>query len=359
MSNLQKVLCMGTIRLLLAIAVVFSHSYGYLLVGGRLAVQLFYIISGYLISFILIELKSYHSIKKFYLNRFLRLFPAYYFISFLTLIFFVYLSFNNNVPFFDVFDKINIFGKIYLILSNFLIVGQDLAFFMGVKDGNIRFLSDWTNSEIVIYQGHISHISWTLSLEIMFYFIAPFILKNKKIIIYILVSSILLRAFLIHDGIGMTGGFNYRFFPLELGLFLLGALSHQIIKTILKNYLKNKFDLISEYVTYFIITYIIFFSFIPGIVINTLLMIALLIVSLPLIFNFQNNHKWDAWIGKFSYPIYICHFIVVVAAQEFFPEQKHTWLIFILLATLLLAFITEYLINKPIEKMRNRNRNTA
>ena len=54
---------MGTIRLLLALAVVFSHSYGYLLVGGRLAVQLFYIISGYLISFILIELKSYSSIK--------------------------------------------------------------------------------------------------------------------------------------------------------------------------------------------------------------------------------------------------------------------------------------------------------
>ena len=54
---------MGTIRLLLALAVVLSHSYGYLLVGGRLAVQMFYIISGYLISYILIEAKSYHSIK--------------------------------------------------------------------------------------------------------------------------------------------------------------------------------------------------------------------------------------------------------------------------------------------------------
>ena len=135
-----------------------------------------------------------------------------------------------------------------------------------------------------------------------------------------------------------------------MGLFLLGALSHQIIKPFLRSYLNDEFDLISKYVTYFIITYIIFFSFIPGIVINTLLMIALLIISLPLIFNFQNNHKWDAWIGKFSYPIYICHFIVIVAAQKFFPEQKQNWLIFILFTTPLLAFITEYLINKPIEK---------
>ncbi len=348
---------MGTIRLLLALAVVFSHSYGYLLVGGRLAVQMFYIISGYLISYILIEAKTYSSIKKFYFNRILRLFPAYYFISFLTFILFAYLSLDSDVPFFDTFDKINIFGKIYLIFSNFFIVGQDLAFFMGIKDGGIQFLSDYTDSEIIIYQGHISGVSWTLSLEIMFYFIAPFILKNKKIIVYILVSSILLRALLIFDGIGMTGGFNYRFFPLELGLFLLGALSHQIIKPFLKSYLSNGFDIISNYVTYFIITYIIFFSFIPGIVINTLLMIALLIINLPLIFNFQNNHKWDAWIGKFSYPVYICHFMILVAAQEFFPEQNQSWLTFILFATLLLAFITEYLINKPIEKIRNRNRN--
>ena len=41
---------MGTIRLLLALAVVFTHSYGYLFTGGKLAVQLFYIISGYLMS---------------------------------------------------------------------------------------------------------------------------------------------------------------------------------------------------------------------------------------------------------------------------------------------------------------------
>ena len=74
-------------------------------------------------------------------------------------------------------------------------------------------------------------------------------------------------------------------------------------------------------------------------------MIALLIISLPLIFNFQNNHKWDAWIGKFSYPIYICHFIVIVAAQIFLRiKAKLTHLYSVL--TPLLAFITEYLINK-------------
>ena len=50
---------MGTIRLLLALGVVFTHSYGYLFTGGKLSVQIFYMISGYLMSLILINQKTY------------------------------------------------------------------------------------------------------------------------------------------------------------------------------------------------------------------------------------------------------------------------------------------------------------
>lgn len=38
---------MGVLRFILAISVVFAHTYGFLFVGGRLAVQLFYMISGF------------------------------------------------------------------------------------------------------------------------------------------------------------------------------------------------------------------------------------------------------------------------------------------------------------------------
>jgi peptidoglycan/LPS O-acetylase OafA/YrhL len=48
---------MGTLRTLLAISVVFAHSFGFVFVGGRNAVQLFYMISGFLISFVIVEKK--------------------------------------------------------------------------------------------------------------------------------------------------------------------------------------------------------------------------------------------------------------------------------------------------------------
>ena len=56
---------MGSLRTFLALTVVLSHSYGHIFVGGRLAVQLFYIISGFLISYILLEANSYKSLKGF------------------------------------------------------------------------------------------------------------------------------------------------------------------------------------------------------------------------------------------------------------------------------------------------------
>ncbi|MFZ6693377.1 acyltransferase family protein [Undibacterium sp. SXout20W] len=76
---------MGTLRTLFAIAVVFAHCYGFLLVGGRNAVQLFYMISGFLISFVLIEQRAYLRMKTFYINRFLRLYPVYFVVALMTL----------------------------------------------------------------------------------------------------------------------------------------------------------------------------------------------------------------------------------------------------------------------------------
>tara|TARA_X000000950_G_C13917198_1_gene661600 strand:- start:4502 stop:5560 length:1059 start_codon:yes stop_codon:yes gene_type:complete len=348
---------MGILRTFLAITVVLSHSYGHIFVGGRLAVQLFYIISGFLISYILIEAETYNSVRKFYWNRILRLFPAYYFISVLTFfVFLIQLSYLDQVDFFETFNQLNLMGKIYLILSNIFIIGQDFAFFMGADAGNLIFKSNYFNSEPVIYEGLISQITWTISLELTFYLIAPFILKDKKFLILILLLSILLRIILIFDGIGLVGGFTYRFFPLELALFLLGAFSHQFIKPYIERNFKGNMDFFSKFFTFFLLTYALFFSFIPGIMPNTLLIIFLTIIILPFLFHFQNINKNDQWIGKFSYPIYVSQWPVIVMAEDFFPIFSIAKLITILSVTLILAFLTEYFISSPIEKFRNKNK---
>ena len=89
---------MGSIRTILALAVVFGHAGAYLFTGGMLAVQLFYIVSGYLMSLVILS-SSYSSIKLFYLNRFLRLFPIYWFVALITLVTY----YNLSLPYFLLF----------------------------------------------------------------------------------------------------------------------------------------------------------------------------------------------------------------------------------------------------------------
>jgi len=68
---------MGIIRFLLALAVVGAHSNSHQLlkfVGGEVAVQAFYVISGFYMAMIV---RTYSTKKKFWISRYLRLYPAY------------------------------------------------------------------------------------------------------------------------------------------------------------------------------------------------------------------------------------------------------------------------------------------
>ncbi|MEK6790185.1 MAG: acyltransferase family protein, partial [Deltaproteobacteria bacterium] len=78
---------LGLLRTILAVAVVIVHSsgiFGYNVVGGMVAVQSFYIISGFYMSLILNE--KYTDLYVFYTNRILRLYPIYLVVVLLTLI---------------------------------------------------------------------------------------------------------------------------------------------------------------------------------------------------------------------------------------------------------------------------------
>lgn len=68
---------MGTLRFVLAMCVVFFHlTYPLTRHLGVLAVNFFYVVSGFLITFVLNE--SYRfQFGSFAVNRYLRLFPAY------------------------------------------------------------------------------------------------------------------------------------------------------------------------------------------------------------------------------------------------------------------------------------------
>ena len=223
---------MGILRFLFATSVFLVHSAPYnLLIGGQLAVQSFYMFSGFLISYILIENKSYTSIKNFYVNRILRIYPIYLIILFLTFISYLF-SFNffenEKNDLINFFDDNNFKINLILIFSNIFILFQDYLFFFSIENNNFYVTKNYLNSEIVLSKGLIIPQSWTLSLELFFYLIAPFVLKNIRLIILIIILSLSLRFFLASKGFS-NDPWSYRFFPNEISLFLLGSLSHQII----------------------------------------------------------------------------------------------------------------------------------
>jgi len=76
---------MGTVRILLALSVLLAHSrtvicFGVKLIGGFLAVKLFFVVSGFYMGMILKEKYSNtnNRIFLFWSNRFLRIFPVYW-----------------------------------------------------------------------------------------------------------------------------------------------------------------------------------------------------------------------------------------------------------------------------------------
>lgn len=349
---------MGSIRTLLAIAVVLAHSYGFVFVGGRLAVQLFYIISGFLISYILIEAKTYKTVSAFYTNRFLRLFPIYWFIALSTLaaILFASVFLAITHPVISTFEEINFFGKLSLVLSNIFLFGQDWIMFTGVRGGEFHFVTDFNESEILVYSGLLVPQAWTLGVELSFYLIAPFVLIRRNLMLVLLLSSILLRIYLIYIGLGTKDPWTYRFFPTELALFILGACSHQFLKPFYEKrlLLTPKLSLITTLTVFF---YCSVYFLLPYRGFNTLFLIAIFILALPYLFIFQSENRWDRKVGDLSYPIYISHILIISTIGSLMDMlgvdgQSIISPVVIVVATVIFSQLINYSIGKFVESYR-------
>ena len=221
---------MGTLRTLFAITVVFAHSYGFVFVGGKNAVQLFYMISGFLISYVLVERKVYKSTRSFYINRYLRIYPIYFVVALLSLATFVFASaIGKEVDFFKVYRDAPFAANILLVFSNATIFFQDWVMFSAVENREFVFSANFLKSEVVLYPALLVPQAWTLGVELTFYLMAPFILARRQFLLLLLALSIALRVYLLYIGLGKSDPWTYRFFPTELALFLLGALAHQVL----------------------------------------------------------------------------------------------------------------------------------
>lgn len=350
---------MGYLRTLLAITVVFAHSYGEVFVGGQLAVQIFYMISGFLIAHVLRTNPAYAEPLRFYVNRALRIYPAYFAVALATLMYVLI----ANPSMLDIYRRIPATAALFAGISNVTVFGQDWVMFSGVSEGHLRFFTNFRQSDPQLWNALLVPQAWTLGVELTFYVVAPFVLRRPGITVVLLLASCAVRAVTWRLGIGKVDPWTYRFFPSELALFLLGALSnryalplwHRVIPTAKRHF-------VSTLGVVYLLLLCIGFKKVPAAdAAKTTLLLVSCTALLPLAFMFQRGSRVDKWIGELSYPVYIVHMLVIwtmgaaLSAMGLSLGRRSTTAL-VVVASCVAAIALTYLVITPTERLRQRIR---
>lgn len=311
---------MGLIRFLLAISVVIAHVgaiYGFTLIGGKIAVQSFFILSGFYMALILNEKYAGHARYFLFLrNRFLRIYPLYFVILTITFILSIFWANKGMFGPFTFYKDINMLSPLtllYLIIENIVILGQDVGMFLDITHKGMLFFSPTLSAtKPFVYNHLLIPQAWTLSIEFMFYALAPFFVKSKtKALLIFILASLSLRLFLNSIGLHHEPWIN-KFFPTELVFFLAGILSYRIYKKIEKKHISQKL-FIPAYLVF--LGFTLFYNYIPSIMnsqVNALqwTYFLSLVLLAPHIFSYFKNYRFDRFLGDLSYPIYLSHVLV-------------------------------------------------
>lgn len=303
---------MGMLRTLLALSVVAFHSgpiFGVHLPDGILAVQVFYVTSGFYMALILSTIYVNRN-RDFYVNRALRIFPMYWMIASYTLVGFVLIGAPTIRNFVGLLPERPI-AATWVVFSNVAIFGLDWNSFVNIGGEPAKGFN-------------IVRTAWTLGLELTFYAMAPFLLRVKSLyLIGIIGASFAARFWAYSQGLDRDP-WSYQFFPFELAFFLTGIVLYRAQSRL--------FDRVSETMIRrlgiaAVVAAVIVVFHQPFILSNSSvvwpfgnigrwLSIAILSATLPFLFNWTASSKLDSTIGEYSYPIYICHFSFI----HFFPD---------------------------------------
>lgn len=336
---------MGVLRFFLALSVVFTHAgsfTGFFLGDGRLAVQAFYMISGFYMAMVWTEKYSKYDspVMSFYLSRALRIYPMYFIVIALTLILALFIKLPPLEYLASSSDGLPL--VIWAYVSQITLIGMETSVFFGAS-------GYW-----------ISPVAWTLGLEIAFYLLAPFLVGRVKLSIVIVSISLASRAVTFylmgwhHDTPEYALIWAYRFFPFEIALFLSGALSYHLFsrfsglfKTLLS---RPEFVFISA-VT--LVAWLCYFSLLYPILDEAAYWIYYFVVfcTLWVIFNGTKDSALDRYVGELSFPMYMVH-IPLLWVVGLFVKPMNT--IYVLIPLSMLLSMTLVVIQNVIDKYRHR-----
>jgi peptidoglycan/LPS O-acetylase OafA/YrhL len=352
---------MGLLRTILAITVVMSHTPNpYFFVGARNAVQVFYMISGFLISYVLVNTPSYKSPLTFWTNRALRLYPMYYVVAALTLAGRAMFDPNYWAEIFQLSAGV----RAFLATVAVTIFGQDWTAFFTAQNGTLIFYSPGAETGIRLTNLLPVPQAWTLGVELSFYLLAPFIVSRPVVLLTLFCVSLGARLLAIMAGFGLNDPWTDRFFPFELALFIAGMASHQLllarVKAAVSPLSTRRFPI---YVLLATLCFGLTYYPIPlPEIVKTPILFGMMFFALPFLFIWQSESRWDRRIGDLSYPIYIGHLLILLALAylvkkyQFIEPLGLTRSLLGVAGAIAFAVVLNMFIAEPVENRRRRIR---
>ena len=314
--------------------VVLGHLFSYPR-GGFLGVDIFFVISGYIISKRILG-KSYKNIRDFYIKRMKRILPS----LLLTI----------------------------MIIAFGMVILKDYFFTSYIKyiltfTLNLVFLRDQSsyNFSGVSTYSPITHL-WSLSIEEQFYLLAPlfFLLARLRRGIYLIAALTLASLFLYISNFSEFGGMGNYFS--SLGRFweiLIGVVLATVEVRFSKVYLKWQ-RVGNVAIMYTLLSFLLVIAFTltyesQFLRLGQVIVVVITALLIPLERGWLLNNKFISYIGIRSYGIYLYHipiFYLMLTLGENIMFKFLILLILILFSALSFKFIEVKVINSKVSNRK-------
>jgi len=330
------------LRALAVLSVVLFHAFPEIIHGGFIGVDIFFVISGYLISSIIfkgLDSGSF-SFTNFYIRRIKRIFPALI----------------------GVLISCLAFGWFSLLSDEFQHLGKH-TFGASTFTNNFMFWSESGYFDNNSNTKPLLHL-WSLSIEEQFYLLWPLLLwwiyKWKahlgKILLGLVVGFTVLHFYIFHpDRVAAFYAPYARFFELIFGASV--AYNHLKLKTKVTHSSNKRFKSIQSFIGLGLILIGIHIitkeSHFPGwYALLSPVLGAVLIIDSPQD-SFINKHLFSnkvmVWIGLVSYPLYLWHWPLLSFGYIIESQMPTLGIrIALIILAMILATLTYYFIEKPI-----------
>lgn len=322
---------------------------------GWTGVDLFFVLSGFLISsqlFAQIKKDAHFSMRNFYIKRFFRILPIYYFVLAIYFLF----------PFFSSTQLLPPLWKFLTFTQN--------------------FGADFTNQRAF-------GVVWSLCVEEHFYLLMPAILllllktgifkKGYLLLLVLFVAGFLIRLYCWYDVyLHQTNGVENRMLWVQTIYYptynRLDGLLAGVSIAAMYNYLPAIFNRLSKYANLLIAIGLIILTgtyflcgnnmdFVRSIFSFPLVSIGFGCTVLSAIMPNSFLYKWKSVvltkIAELSYALYLVHMAIILSAQTVLSDwgiakNSSLMLVLTIILCIVIALILHHAIEKPFMKMRER-----